>query len=188
MFNIDLPTTYKAQDGKDYPFHSDYREWIRFESLISNGDIPEIIKIPLAVNLIFAGNPPEDIQEAFEFIRWFYHAGRPVRESKDNSSLESRRVYDYEYDFEYIYAAFLEQYRIDLVEIPYLHWWKFHALFKGLHDCRMTDIMGYRGADISNDLPDSRKAFLLDMQEFYELPVSLAERRRIEAARRFLGR
>lgn len=95
-------------------------------------------------------------------------------------------MYDLEYDSEYIYAAFLEQYGIDLSDIPYLHWWKFLALFKGLHDCKMTDIMGYRGAEITDDMPKSRQAFLLDMQELYELPVSLTERRRIEAAKRFL--
>ena len=186
MFNTELPTTF-THGEKEHPFHSDFREWMRFESLISNGDIPKLVRMPLAVNLIFAGNPPEDIQKAFEFIQWFYHGGRPAHKSK-RQNMESRRVYDYEYDFEYIYAAFIELYGIDLVDIEYLHWWKFLALFKGLHDCRMTDIMGYRGAKISKDMPNERKAFLLDMKDFYALPVSLAERRRIEAAKNFLGK
>ena len=189
MFGCELPTEFES-GGVRYPFHSDFREWIRFESLIINSDVPENLKNVLALRLIFAGNVPDDIIGAEKFILWFYRGGREKRAANNDDngadSLESRRVYDFEYDFEYLYAAFLEQYGIDLIDIKYLHWWKFRALFKGLHDCRLTEIMGYRGADISDDLPDSRKAFLLDMQELYELPVSLTEQRRIEKAMRYL--
>lgn len=185
-----FPTSFTAEDGKEYPIHSDFREWIRFESLITNGDVPENLKMFIALRLIFADNVPDDLHAAYEFLAWFYHGGKelPANEENDGGvSLESRRVYDYEYDSEFIFAAFMEQYGIDLSETEYLHWWKFLALFKGLHDCKMTDIMGYRGAEITDDLPDSRKAFLMDMQEFYELPVSLAEKRRIETAQKFLN-
>lgn len=181
-----FPTSFIAADGKEYPIHSDFREWIRFESLITNGDVPENIKMFIALRLIFADNVPDDFCAAYEFLEWFYRGGKELPDKTDGDVfLESRRVYDFEYDSEYIFAAFMELYGIDLSEVPYMHWWKFLALFRGLHDCRMTEIMGYRGAK-TDDLPDSRKAFLLDMQEFYELPVSLAEKRRIEAAKRFL--
>lgn len=174
---------------KEYPFHSDFREWIRFESLICNSDVPEIIRRELMCSLIFAGKPPQDVDAAMRFILWFYNGGHEIKKSgsADNRAFESCRVYDFEYDFDYIYAAFTELYGIDLVDVPYLHWWKFRALFKGLHDCRIADIMGYRGADISNDLPDSRKRFLMDMQELYELPVSVAEQRRKAEMQRFLN-
>lgn len=184
-----FPTSFTAADGTEYSIHSDFREWIRFESLITNADVPENLKFFIALRLIFADIVPEDFHAAHEFIGWFYRGGKELPDDKENSggiALTSRRVYDYEYDSDYIFAAFMEQYGIDLSEIPYLHWWKFLALFKGLHDCKMTDIMGYRGAEITDDLPDSRKAFLMDMQELFELPVSLTEQRRIEAARKFL--
>ena len=165
---------------------------MRFERLIQDGDVPENLKIFIAVRLIFGDNVPENINAAKDFVLWFYRGGNPLPEAEEKDSesepyLESRRVYDLEYDSEYIFAAFMELYHIDLTETPYMHWWKFRALFKGLHDCKMTEIMGYRGAEITEDMPDSRKCFLLDMQEIYELPVSLAERRRIEAAQRFLN-
>ncbi len=184
-----FPTSFTAKDGKEYLIHSDFREWIRFESLIANGDVPENLKMFIALRLIFADNVPDDFHAAYEFLAWFYRGGKELPDDEKNdggAALESRRVYDYEYDSEFIFAAFMEQYGIDLSETDYLHWWKFLALFKGLHDCKMTDIMGYRGAEITDDMPDSRKAFLMDMQEFYELPVSLTEKRRIEAAKRFL--
>ena len=187
MINKDLPVVFRL-DGADYPFHSDFREWIRFESLVNNSDVPEIVKPALMRNLIFAGKPPANAYAADCFISWFYNGGREIKKSSNSEEyLESRRVYDFEYDFDYIYAAFMELYGIDLAVIPYLHWWKFRALFKGLHDCRMTDIMGYRGAKITDDMPKSRQAFLMDMQELYELPISLAERRRKEEMQKFLN-
>ncbi len=182
-----FPTSFTSADGTEYPIHSDFREWIRFESLLANADVPESLKFFIALRLIFADNVPDDFHAAHEFVSWFYRGGKELPANGGSDiSLTSRRVYDYEYDSEYIFAAFLEQYRIDLCDISYLHWWKFIALFKGLHDCKMTDIIGYRGAEITDDMPKSRQAFLMDMQEMFELPVSLTEQRRIEAAKRFL--
>lgn len=187
MYGGKLPVVFES-NGKEYPFHSDFREWIRFESLITNSDVPEIARDMLALRLVFAGEIPEDVLGAREFMLWFYRGGQPMKGASDSGeAMESRRVYDFEYDFEFLYAAFLEQYGVDLIDVPYLHWWKFRAMFKGLHDCRLTEIMGYRGATIEDDLPDSRKAFLLDMQELYELPVSLTERRQIAEARAYFG-
>lgn len=183
-----FPISFTSADGTEYPIHSDFREWIRFESLLTNADVPENLKFFIALRLIFADNVPDDFHAAHEFVSWFYRGGKELSANGGSSdiTLTSRRVYDYEYDSEYIFAAFMEQYGIDLIEIPYLHWWKFLALFKGLHDCKMTDIIGYRGAEITDDMPKSRQAFLMDMQEMFELPVSLTEQRRIEAARKFL--
>lgn len=191
-----FPDSFTAEDGTVYPIHADFREWVRFESLLNDGDVPENLKLFIALRLVFGDNVPEDFNAARDFALWFYRGGTPLPEPKKDDEdgtyepeeipLESRRVYDFEYDSEYIFAAFMEQYGIDLSEAR-MHWWKFRALFKGLHDCKITEIMGYRGVEITDDMPDSRKCFLLDMQDMYELPVSLAERRRIEEAQRFLN-
>ncbi len=185
----DFPTAFES-GGKQYPIHTDFREWIRFESLLTNSDVPENLKTVIALRMIFADNVPKNIISAVQFIFWFYRGGKERRIIQDNdgsAALESRRVYDFEYDSEYVFAAFLGQYGINLAHTDYMHWWEFRALFLSLRECRMTDIMGCRGADISDNLPDSRKEFLLDMQELYELPVSLTEKRKIEAARKFLN-
>lgn len=188
-YSNNLPKTFTDSDRQVYDIHSDFREWIRFESLILDGDIPQNIKPYLAIKLIFAGKMPSDISGAEKFITWFYCGGKTIEyDNNDNTAnLESRRVYDFEYDAEYIISAFLELYNIDLTTVKYLHWWKFLALFRGLHDCKMVDIMGYRGAEVTDDLPKSRQAFLLDMQDYYTLPISVSEKRNIEAAQRYLN-
>ena len=52
-------------------------------------------------------------------------------------------VLDYDKDSPYIYAAFLEQYGIDLVDTR-LHWYKFLALLHGLHDTELNRIIAAR--------------------------------------------
>lgn len=48
------------------------------------------------------------------------------------------RAYDLTYDADAscIYAAFRQAYHIDLIEIPYLHWWAFLALLENLRTAR----------------------------------------------------
>ena len=180
-----IPVTYE-QNGKSYAFHTDFREWIRFEALMLDADVPENLKILMSLQLVFAGKLPDDIPAAVDFVLWFHRGGEQVRSRAEGNLLGTRRIYDFEYDSDYIYAAFLQQYGIDLLNVEYMHWWKFRALFKGLRECKITDIMSYRGTEISDDLPDSRRAFLLDMQELYELPITLTEQRKIGKARKYL--
>lgn len=58
-------------------------------------------------------------------------------------------VLDYAIDADYIYAAFLSQYGIDLLDVKELHWHKFLALFKGLKDdemiCKIMSYFSYSG-------------------------------------------
>ena len=80
-------------------------------------------------------------------------------------------IYSFEHDAEYIYAAFLDQYGIDLQDIEHLHWWKFRALFKGLkEDTLISKIMGYRSIEITNNMSDSEKKYYRKMKQIYALP------------------
>lgn len=170
--------------GISYNFHSDFREWMRFESLINDKDVPESLVSALAIKLIFPNETPP-VLEALQFIQCFYACGKEVKAKTDDKP--SYANYNFEHDFEYVHAAFLEQYGIDLVEIPYLHWWKFSALFKGLHDCKFTEIVGCRSTDIDGNMSEKMKCHLLDMQEIYALPLSVSEKLQREKAWRFLN-
>lgn len=190
---ITLPDKYtETVNGAEIsvPFSTDFRTWIRFEMLITDCRIPEDKVLITALRMIFSERMPMDIPRASMFMLWFYRCGDDVRSdhapSASSSTLGSRRNYSLAHDFGYVAAAFLEKYGIDLWEIPYMHHWKFRALFLGLHDCRFSDICGYRSIDLSEDVPENRRDFLEHMQEIYALPVTANELRRIEAAQRFL--
>lgn len=183
-----LPTEYtEVTDGgvTVLPLRTDFICWMRFEELITDCRIPEDRLVITALRLIFPVMP-RDLSRAAMFMLWFYRCGEPPKEAGEGGAmLSSRRAYSFETDFPMIAAAFYEKYGIDLWETK-MHWWKFRGLFMGLHDCRFTDICGWRTADISDDMPDYRREFLEKMQQVYALPVSANELRMIEAARRFL--
>lgn len=177
--------------GREYEFYTDYRAWAAFECLMLDGDFPEYKKQETIYKLVMPVIPPHACtvrgrREINAEISRFYSGGEnsDTSETSDNELPESRRVYALDYDFPYIYAAFMERYGIDLIDIPYLHWWKFRALFRGLHDCKFTEIVGIRATEITSEMSDTRRRQIEEQQEIYALPVSLSERRRIEAAQK----
>ncbi len=186
-----FPTEYiETVNGREtiLPFHTDFRQWMRFEELITDSRVPEDTVIITALRMIFPEKLPQDISRAAFFMLWFYRCGSDTTNSDEGGSsiLSTRRAYSFDNDFGMIAAAFTEKYAYDLWEIPYMHWWKFRALFTALHDCKFTDVCGYRNADLSEDMPDSRRSYLEQMQEHYALPPSANELRIMEAARRYL--
>ena len=64
---------------------------------------------------------------------------------------------------------------IDLNDIEYLHWWKFHALFRGLpSSAKIVEIMGYRGTDLGRIKSKSEQERIARMKEIYALPQELS--------------
>lgn len=84
---------------------------------------------------------------------------------------KEKQIYSYEFDDELIYSAFKTQYKIDLQDIDYLHWWKFKAMFNGLNeDNKIIEVMGYREMDLSKIKDKKEKARYKKLKELYALP------------------
>lgn len=163
--------------GLDYVIDADFRNCIRFEQLMFDPSLDENVRGAYALNLFYP-EIPKDIPAAFEKIIWLYAAGQ--EEKKFSGICQQKRIYSFEYDSEYIFAAFLADYGIDLNEIEFLHWWKFRALFTGLKpDNLICKIMEYRGADLSK-LKGEEKKFYQKMQKQYALPMSQAEKEKCD--------
>ena len=118
---------------------------------------------------------PEEIDLAIDGILFLYSCGNQAkrvshRPTNGEVELKPKLIYDYEHDAPYIYAAFLSQYGIDLNEIPFLHWWKFQALFRSLDDsCKIAQIMGYRAADLSKIKNKNEKNRIAKLKRIYAL-------------------
>lgn len=154
---------------------TDFRESIKFELLMQDKTINDDKKIRMILNLYYY-KPEEitDLKKSLEEIVWFYKGGDKV-ENKDNAKKEGNRrkkqIYSYEFDAEYIYSAFMQQYRIDLNSIKYLHWWKFRALFVNLNeDVMFSKIMQYRAIQLNTIKDNEMKKFYKKMKRLYALP------------------
>lgn len=157
-------------DNIDTEIVSDFRTSILFEQLMKDNTVNDDVKIELALNLYFPKQYIINTVDAVNKIIWFYSGGKDIKESSGKSNSSTINIYDFEQDADYIYAAFMEQYKIDLADIDYLHWWKFKSLFYGLNkDIQLSKIMFYRSIELTDDMSKNERKFYRDMKRLYAL-------------------
>lgn len=153
---------------------TDFRESIKFELLMQDTKLDEQTKVTQALKLYYYDvSKIQNLREAVKDILWFYSCGRKQQKVDENKSEEknNKQIYSYEFDDEYIYSAFMEQYKIDLNSIKYLHWWKFKALLNSLNEnTQFVKIMGYRSIDLSKIKDKDMKANYKKLKKQYALP------------------
>lgn len=181
--------------GVEKEINSDFRTALLFECLMEDSGVENEEKIASAVELFFPELPEtkEEFTECVDKILWFYRCGKEPNEylkrkaeKRKESGQHEPRIYDVTYDDDYIYAAFIQQYKINLNQIEYMHWWEYRALFKALtNETEFVKIMEYRGMDISKGLTPEQKTHYKKMKSIYALPRPKEEVERmssIEAA------
>lgn len=168
-----IPTSVKINNRR-YRIRTDFRNSIQFDQLMQDDEVSDDDKLPLALNLYYPVIP-RDIKKAVKKMLWFYKCGKEKEEIKKSINGKSdKQIFSFEYDAEYIYAAFLDQYGIDLQDIEDLHWWKFKAMFKGLkEDNLISKIIGYRAIDLSKIEDEKEREHYRKLQEFYKLPAKI---------------
>lgn len=168
-----IPTSVKINNRR-YRIRTDFRHSIQFDQLMQDDEVSDDDKLPLALNLYYPVIP-RDIKKAVKKMLWFYKCGKEKEEIKKSINCKSdKQIFSFEYDAEYIYAAFLDQYGIDLQDVEDLHWWKFKAMFKGLkEDNLISKIIGYRAIDLSKIEDEKEREHYRKLQEFYKLPAKI---------------
>ena len=167
-----LPTSINLS-GARAPIRSDFRVWMEIEQLYQNAYNGPKERVLMALMLCY--EHPEninDFSEAVSGLLWFFRCGIPTdpRLAKMAEQKAFKRIYDYEQDAEYIYAAFLEQYGVDLCDIEYLHWWKFKAMFHALSEDRfISKIMAYRNTNLSEINDKEARNRIAQKQALYRL-------------------
>lgn len=115
---ISLPDCVTA-DGVDYPVHTDFRRILLVIRMLGDPVVRDADKPALMRQLFYIDRSPDDPFEPFDA---FARCGESPGEAG------GVKDFDYEFDSREIYAAFMQEYGIDLIDIPYLHWYKFSAL------------------------------------------------------------
>lgn len=173
----ELSSVLKERIG-NVSFNTDFRIGILFEMLMKDNNLKDEFKVIQAIKLYYPNTEQiTDFEKAFEDIIWFYTCGKSdfskiqKDDTKKAKTQNEEKIYDYEYDDQYIYSAFIETYQMDLQEIDYLHWWKFKAMFNSLNkDTKIVEIMGYRAIDLSKIKDKEEKARYRKLKKIYKLP------------------
>ena len=169
MFLESLPRSIRIGDI-DYPIRTDFRTWIKVESILKDSNIPDGFKLSMIYIIcdLFYGNKDistESIDAVFDGIFSFWRMYKPVNEKIKTSH---DIAYSYDNDFDLIVSAFKQQYGINLFSDD-MHWFEFKSLFDGLSESTMfRKIVGYRTVDLSK-VPKEQKKEYAELKDFYRI-------------------
>lgn len=174
---IDLLPVKVVINGTEYAINSDFRTSILFSILMDDSRLNEDMKVMQALTLYYPVIPNIQYRkEAIEKIMWFYRCGKEKDTTARKGKGNNKRILDYEVDADYIYSAFMSQYKIDLQDINYLHWWKFKSLLDSMNeDNRLFKIIQYRSIDLNGIKDKEQKRFYKEMQKRYSLDNNLSK-------------
>lgn len=160
--------------GHEYPIDLAFDNVLRFYQLLDDTDFDEAEKIIAAFHIFFDESIPEDPEFLMNVVKLLGEYvsvspyGNDVRNS--DSTQVPIRYFSFTQDAPAIYASFMEQYGIDLVEEQgKLHWDKFKALLDGLGpETQFRQIVSIRQRK-ADELEGEELAQLMEQQQYYRL-------------------
>lgn len=177
VFYEELPEALEI-NGREYPVITDFREWIRFSDMMKS-DIPPKFKLEFLSEMFLEEVPDlyteDEIEEVMDAITSFLSLSGTefpdISSDEANSEEESEEVeYEeqrakkaiyYEQDAPYIISAFRREYQIDLLSVPYMHWWEFRMLLDGLsEESQIKKRIYWRTCDVSKMDKKERREIL----------------------------
>lgn len=174
LSKVKLPDCIEAT-GSFFIIKTDFRVWLNFSRIINTkGAVVDDVDFIYKDAIPSVENKKEAFEKLLEFFQPKNVLPRPVGE------ITGERILDYDLDADLIYAAFFEQYKIDLLatdkngHLIEMHWHKFLALLSGLHDTKLNEIMGYRCYN-PNDKTDYEKQ-MMQLRNMWELPTEESEK------------
>ena len=156
LFYESLPTSVIV-NGKPVRIRTDFREYISLLDMLKDKDVKSVDKL-LILSEYFLDDV-EISQPAIDALCDFMSADFSDGEVSQTGTGRRKNLFSFSIDYPYILSAFLRDYGIDLIDIKYLHWWKFRMLFDGLsEDNEIKKRIMYRGMNL-NEIkgPEERK-------------------------------
>lgn len=176
LFYEDYPTAVLV-GGKKIPIITDFREIVKLIDMLKAEDIGPREKMYFLQQ--YFKEQPEDFEKAvdamsdFVTMKGFYNTGmeesEPEEESLDGEP--QKDVYSFAIDYPFIFSAFLQDYRINIRTIQYMHWWEFRMLFSGLSEStEIKQRIMYRSTDLSKIKDKEERKRIAKIQRSIRLP------------------
>lgn len=166
VFYEDLPEVLEV-NGKEYPVITDFREWLRFSDMLKS-EIPPECKLEFLSDMFLEEVPDlyteEDMEDVMDAITSFLSLSEIEFPDISSDEVDSedepeeveyeeqgaKKAIYYEQDAPYIISAFRREYQIDLLSVPYMHWWEFRMLLDGLsEESQIKKRIYWRTCDVS---------------------------------------
>ena len=167
LFYESLPTSVIV-NGKPVRIRTDFREYISLLDMLKDKDVKSVDKL-----LILSEYFLDDIeisQPAIDALCDFMSADFSDGEVSQTGTVRQKNLFSFPIDYPYILSAFLRDYGIDLIDIKYLHWWKFRMLFDGLsEDNEIKKRIMYRGMNLNEIKDPEERKRIRKIQKVIEL-------------------
>jgi len=169
--------------GQETPINSDFRTILKILKIYEDNDVNDVRKFSLILEWFYPVIPVEYANEALTALVEFVAPPKeeysdPMRSvymnNQEKLRKEKSQKYCFEFDAEEIYISFLYDYKIDLVEIEYLHWYKFLIMFSNLSkDTPFQRKMELRTMDLK-DFKGKDRARMMKAQKAVQIPLKLS--------------
>lgn len=177
-------------DDVTYPLNLSFNKVLRMFDMWEDDEVPDYVKPHFALRIltgekfeqltaqeamdVFEQVFDEHIQikKAIEEVPEYDLAGNVMKPVKAGTSTKKKRVYSLKYDGEYIYASFMQAYKIDLFEQQNkLHWKKFNAFLAGLPEgTKLIEVIKIRSYEPQKGDTQRHIDEMKELQEEYRLP------------------
>lgn len=169
-----LPDSIEVE-GKLYRIITDFREWIKLQDMLKDNSFSKAEKITICKEWILDDRAPmnmETIKALCNFLIVSSNEGQPEKKTSQTEKIQP--TFSYSYDASVIYSDFMREYKIDLIDISYMHWWKFKTLLEGLsEESEFKKRIYYRSVDLSSIKDKSEKKRIEKIKKNIALPTDI---------------
>lgn len=163
-----LPTRVEIDD-KEYELNTDYRVGLSIMTAFEDPELTGFEKQRVMLEILYPVIPP-DHAKAAELAIKFLNCGEDQK-GEDTDDDGGGRYYSFTQDAKYILSAIEQSYHVDLMQIEYLHWWKFSYMFLDLNeDCFFCKLIYLRKQKAKGKLSKEEKEWYYSIRNIVELP------------------
>jgi hypothetical protein len=174
-FLTDPPATHVWHENRYYTVNPSYDIVLDLQKVYRDSRLNDVDKINTALRILIVR--PKRIHmstnQKMNLLQAIYD--QCIKIPERHSPKNQQKVFDFDFDGEYIYSSFMEDYGIDLIEQRgKLHWKKFLALFQGLSEkTKIREVMKIRSMEIPQLNRHNRKEIqsIMELKSYYALPV-----------------
>lgn len=176
-FITEIPVETVLFEGKKYRVNPAFDVILDIQKLYREDELSMVDKLETALQMLGISKFRLlilDVEEKSKLLELIYEQCVNVK-PRPQTKKSKQPVLDFDEDAEYIYASFMLDYGIDLIDLRgQLSWRKFIYLFQGLSNkSKIREVMRIRDMDLPKPTKYNQKEIqnIIELKSYYALPV-----------------